>query len=54
MKIGDLVEVLIELRKDVPVRSLRDEALIEACNLLDKLPRLEEATTYAPLSNTLV
>ena len=27
-------------------RSRVEEAIIEACNLLDRLPRLEEATTY--------
>lgn len=48
MIIGEVVETLIYI-KDSPTLSDRErEALIEACNLLDKLPRLAEATKYEP------
>ena len=43
MIIGEVVETLIYI-KDSPTLSDRErEAVIEACNLLDKLPRLAEA-----------
>lgn len=46
MIIGEVVETLIYI-KDSPTLSDRErEAVIEACNLLDKLPRLAEATEY--------
>lgn len=47
MKIGEIVERLINLkdsRNDLV--STEYEAIIEACNVLDKLPRLQEAHTY--------
>lgn len=48
MIIGEVVETLIYI-KDSPTLSDRErEAVIEACNLLDKLPRLAEATEYEP------
>lgn len=51
MKIGEMVEILISLKDQVPLMSIEEEAVIEACNLLDKLPRMEEATTYEPVKN---
>ncbi len=48
MKIGEIVEILITLKDEQPPMSHREEALIEACNLLDKLPRMAEATEYEP------
>lgn len=48
MIIGEVVETLIYI-KDSPTLSDRErEAVIEACNLLDKLPRLAETTEYEP------
>ena len=49
MKIGEVVEVLISLRSTVEILSREEEAIIEACNLLAKLPRLEEASEYKPV-----
>lgn len=51
MKIGEIVEVLIGLRGNSPMLSEEEIALAEACNLLDKLPRMEEASTYEPVKN---
>lgn len=51
MRIGEIVELLIGLKDDLPALSKEEEAVIEACNLLNKLPRMEEATTYAPVKN---
>ena len=51
MIIGEVVEVLIGMRKNCEIMSREEEALIQACNVLDKLPRLEEATTYEPVKN---
>ena len=48
MKIGEIVEILIDIKKNQRVLSREEEAIIEACNLLDRLPRLAEATTYEP------
>ncbi|MBQ8331168.1 MAG: hypothetical protein IJX94_01545 [Clostridia bacterium] len=48
MVIGEVVEILIGMRKRRDVLSREEEAIIEACNLLDRLPRLAEATTYEP------
>ena len=48
MKIGEIVETLIRVKDRHHVLSREEEAIIEACNLLDRLPRLEEATTYKP------
>lgn len=54
MKIGELVEILIRVKDDYGYGDFRHEAVVEACNLLDKLPRMEEATTYEPLKNRMV
>lgn len=51
MIIGQVVELLIGIKDQAPLLSMEEEAVIEACNLLDKLPRMEEATTYEPLKN---
>lgn len=50
MIIGEVVEVLISLRSTVKILSREEEAIIEACNLLAKLPRLEEASEYMPIN----
>lgn len=48
MKIGEIVELLIGIKDNQQVMSREEEALIEACNLLARLPRLQEAKTYSP------
>ena len=53
MIIGELVERLIRIKDDYSLLSYEQEAIEEACNLLDRLPRLEEATEYAPLKNRM-
>lgn len=57
MKIGEIVENLISIRdrytKD-SIQSREDNALIEACNLLDKLPRMEEATDYKEVLGEII
>lgn len=50
MKIGEIVERLIGIKNDYDLLSFEYEAVLQACNLLDKLPRLEEATAYEPIS----
>lgn len=51
MKIGEIVERLIGIKDSHDLPSFEYEAVLEACNLLDKLPRLEEANAYAPVKN---
>lgn len=51
MKIGEIVERLIGIKDSHDLLSFEYEAVLEACNLLDKLPRLEEASTYAPIKD---
>lgn len=52
MIIGEIVEKLIGIKDDHDdLHSTEYEAIIEACNLLDKLPRLEEARNYEPVQN---
>ena len=50
MIIGAVVEELINIRDKFrdELRSNQDEEIYEACNLMDRLPRMEEATTYEP------
>lgn len=48
MKIGEIVEILIGIKDTQEVFSREEQALIQACNLLDKLPRTAEATDYEP------
>ena len=45
MKIGEIIETLIRIKDRQPVRSREEEALIEACNILENLPRMEEANS---------
>lgn len=50
MIIGEIVECLIGIRDGHnDLYSTEDQAIIEACNLLSKLPRLEEAAAYEPV-----
>lgn len=51
MIIGELVERLIGIKDSHDLWSHEQDAIEQACNLLDKLPRLEEATEYAPIKN---
>ena len=51
MKISEIIEVIIKIKDVQEMQSKEERALIEACNLLDKLPQMEEATTYEPLKN---
>lgn len=48
MKIGEIVEILIRVKDDYSYTDYRKQAIEEACNLLDKLPRMEEAREYEP------
>lgn len=45
MKIGEIVEILISIKDRQRILSREEAAIIEACNLLSRLPRSEEATT---------
>lgn len=51
MRIGEIVEILIRIKDDYTFGDVRKEAVEEACNLLDKLPAQEEATTYESFQN---
>lgn len=51
MKIGEIVEILIRIKDNYGFGDYRREAVEDACNLLDKLPRQEEACTYEPLKD---
>lgn len=51
MKIGEIVEVMIRLKDNYTFGDVRKEAIEEACNLLDRLPAQEEATTYEPIKD---
>ena len=50
MKIGEIVEILIRIKDNYGYSDYRREALEETCNLLDKLPRMEETKDYEPTS----
>ena len=54
MKIGEIVEILIRAKDNYTYGDYRKQAIEEACNLLDRLPRMEEATTYEPFENRMV
>ena len=54
MKIGEVVEILIRVKDDYGYFDYRRKAVAEACNLLDKLPRMEEAREYEPVENRVV
>lgn len=43
MKIGEIVETLIRIRDWYTLNETEREALAEACNLLDRLPRLDDS-----------
>ena len=53
MIIGAVVEELIYIRDKFRGELTRnqDEAICEACKLMDRLPRMEEATTYEPIKD---
>lgn len=51
MKIGEIVEILIRIKDQYGYGDYRKEAIVETCNLLDKLPMGEEATTYEPIKD---
>lgn len=53
MVIGALIEELIYIKNKYSGEfSMSEEDTInETCNLLEKLPRLEEATEYEPIKN---
>lgn len=52
MIIGEIVEVLINLKDQSEGLTSREyQAVIEACNVLERLPRMEEATTYAQIKD---
>lgn len=48
MRIGEIMEILIRIKDDYSYGDYRKEAVEETCNLLSKLPRMEEATEYEP------
>lgn len=54
MKIGEIVEILIRIKDNYGYSDYRREALEETCNLLDKMPRMEEAKDYEPIKNRVV
>lgn len=54
MRIGEIIEILIREKDNYVYEDYRRQAIEETCNLLDKLPREEEATTYEPLKNRMV
>lgn len=54
MKIGEIVEILIRVKDDYGYFDYRRQAVEEVCNLLDKLPRMEEASEYEPVKNRVV
>lgn len=56
MIIGAVVEELIYIRDKFrgDLTKQQDEAICETCNLMDRLPRMEEATTYEPIEDRVV
>lgn len=54
MRIGEIVEILIREKDKYTFGDNRKTAIEEACNLLDKLPSQEEATTYEPIKDRMV
>ena len=56
MKIGEIVEIFIyhSSQYSTVYSDFRKEAVEEACNLLDKLPAQEEATTYEPFKDRVL
>ncbi len=51
MKIGEIVEILISEKDKYVFGDYRKDALEEACCILGRLPRMEEATTYEPVKD---
>lgn len=51
MKIGEVVEILIREKDNYSFGDYRYEAIMNACRILEKLPRSEEADTYEPIQN---
>lgn len=55
MIIGEITERLISLKDNHDdLHASEYEAIIEACNLLNKLPRMEEARNYEPVKDRVV
>lgn len=59
MKIGEVVEELIYLRDKFgryngELTRQQDDAICQACNILAKLPNMEEAIGYEPLKDRMV
>ena len=54
MKIGEIIEILIRIKDDYGNFDYRRQAIEEACNLLNKLPRMEEAREYEPIKNRIL
>lgn len=51
MRIGEIVEILIELKDTYQFGDYRKQALEEAANLLNKFSGMEEGTTYESVKN---
>ena len=51
MKIGEVVEILSREKDNYSFGDYRYEAIMNACRILEKLPRSEEADTYEPIPN---
>ena len=51
MKIGEIIEILIVEKDKYGFGDHRKEALEEACCILARLPRMEEADIYEPVRN---
>lgn len=45
MRIGEIVEILIQIRDNYSFTSNEDEAICATCNILNKLPRTMEEDT---------
>ncbi len=43
MIVGHIVEMLIQIKDELEPMSEEQDAVIEACNILDKLPRLADS-----------
>ena len=54
MTYSKIVEILIREKDNYTHGDYRKRAIEEACNLLDRLPGMEEATTYEPLKDRMV
>lgn len=57
MKIDEIIENIKQIRAKKDINFYTDqenEALIEACNLLDKLPRMAEATEYKEVLSEII